>query len=117
MIKGCNHHVLPDSSGWCVISESNQKVVTHFDSRENAMAFASQCAQDSEGMVLLHNSPVEATENFSTVSLPQQENLPDRAYLNAQDGLEMKQQIDFKEQVQEPEFDPLLGFDEYYFEL
>ena len=117
MIKGCNHHVLPDSSGWCVISESNQKVVTHFETRENAMAFASQCAQCSEGMVLLHNSPVKPMESLSTVSsLPQQENLPDMAYLNVPDGLLMLQ-TDLNVKERESSFDPLLGFDEYYFEL
>lgn len=116
MIKGSNHHVLPDSSGWCVISEANQKVVAHFETREKAINYASQCAHSSEGCVLVHSTPLSQAQELSTVALPQQENLPDMAYLNVPDGLLMVQtELNIPERVSG--FDPLLGFDEYYFEL
>lgn len=117
MIKGCSHHVLPYESGWCVINEANQKVIAHFETQQQAMEYASQCAHSSEGSVLVHNKTPQHFEELSTVSsLPQQENLPDFAHMHSAGNLKpvmsrMPQARQFSA------FDPLLGFDEYYFDI
>lgn len=123
MIKGGNLHVMPYQTGWCVISETNQKVMTHFDTQEQALEYASDRAKNEEGGVLLHSTPSYEGEELSTVPLPQQENLPDSAHLSAPGNLASETIWDVSHGYSEysgpmPEsFDPLLGFDESYFEI
>ena len=130
MIKGCNHHVMPYDSGWCVMSEMNHRIIAHFDTQEKALGYAAQCAREREGSVLLHTTAIEcsfdseseSSPTLSTVTLPQQDSLPDFAHqqdldipageLQAWDAGERP-----KVEVKGSDFDPLLGFDEYYFEI
>jgi hypothetical protein len=109
MIKGKNQHVMPDESGWTVVDESNQQVIRHFNTREEAITYATQQASGNESEVLIHTTS-SATATLSTVSLPQQEVLPDQAHASAPDSINPNDQAD-------SDFDPLLGYDEYYFEL
>ena len=76
MIKGNNHHVMPDETGWCVIEEANQMVVQHFDTQNEALIYAQASARVCEGEVLVHMTPSE----FVTVPLPQRDFLQDKAH-------------------------------------
>ncbi|MCE3235169.1 MAG: hypothetical protein K0Q50_1349 [Vampirovibrio sp.] len=111
MIKGKNQHVMPDSQGWCVIDEANLMVIQHFDNQEQALSYANQCALMVEGEVLVHATSCDPTE-LSTVPLPQREFIPNKGdaspSINASSSAPNKEQSDF---------DPLLGYDEYYFEI
>ena len=123
MIKGSNLHVMPYHSGWCVISESNQKVMNHFNTQEQALQYAADRARIEEGGVLLHSTPSYEGEELSTVALPQQENLPDAAHLSAPGNLTDETIWDVSGGYSSysgpilDSFDPLLGFDESYFEI
>lgn len=81
-IKGKNQHVIPNSTGWCVIDEANQMVVQHFKTQADAMEFAQKCAATGEGEVLVHTSPCVDLHNISTVSLPQREYFPGQGYVD-----------------------------------
>jgi hypothetical protein len=120
MMKGCGHHVIPYESGWCVMSELNRKVIAHFDSQDEAIAYASDCAMSSEGSVLLHSTTLGESMELSTVSLPQQDELPDLAHQGMlpqglSDSVNGRQ--DQRDSFGSGSFDPLLGFDECYFEI
>lgn len=81
-IKGKNQHVIPNSTGWCVVDEASQMVVQHFTSQEEALIYARKCASDSEGEVLVHTSPCEDLHFISTVTLPQREFFPGQGYVD-----------------------------------
>jgi hypothetical protein len=86
MIKGKNQHVMPDADGWCVVDEANQMIIQHFDSFEEAVAYARHCAAIDEGDVLIHKTS-STPERLSTVGLPQREFLRSRAYSEPGKGL------------------------------
>lgn len=115
MIKGKNQHVMPDSSGWCVIDEANLMVVQHFDNQQQAMEYAQQCAQSAEGEVLVHTTACEPSE-LSTVSLPQREFILDKGYADLSSS-EVKEEGAQYRDMKKSDYDPLLGYDEYYFDL
>ena len=131
MIKGSNFHVIPEEAGWCVISEANQKVINHFDTEEEARVYASQCAVEFEGGVLIHTTFSTEQHELSTVPLPQQENLPDVAHAQPQHIRHQRQAWPASGNAQstnaeirsdaalevETGFDPLLGYDSYYFDI
>jgi hypothetical protein len=121
MIKGSNYHVMPDEAGWCVISESNRQVISHFESLEKATEYASQCAKSLEGGVLFHKAPYEqpnalSPNALSDIALPQQENSSDAVQLSAPEDY-YSQAVWSPKASHEENFDPLLGFDAYYFDL
>jgi len=116
VIKGKNQHVMPDSSGWCVIDEANLMVIQHFDNREQAMAYAQQCAECAEGEVLVHATGCEPSE-LSTVSLPQREFIPGKGYTNLSSAEAKKEEGAFYRDMKKSDYDPLLGYDEYYFDI
>jgi hypothetical protein len=109
MIKGKNLHVMPTESGWCVIDEANQKIARHFERREDAIAHAREQASLNESDVLIH-STCTGVMSLSTVNLPQRDLLPDAAT-----GEEHISKLAVIER--DSDFDPMLGYDEYYFEL
>lgn len=115
MIKGKNQHVMPDSQGWCVIDEGNLMVIQHFDTQEQALGYASQCAQTVEGEVLVHATHCDPTE-LSTVPLPQREFIPSKGDITPSIS-GSRDNTDGQQEAQKSDFDPLLGYDEYYFEL
>lgn len=114
MIKGRNQHVMPNDGGWCVIDESNCKILHHFDSRDDAMAYARACADACEGDVLLHMSQC-APEGLVTVPLPQENLMPTMGHSHSS-GRNMSQPA-LSSKGQRSDYDPMLGFDEYYFEI
>lgn len=81
-IKGKNQHVIPNSTGWCVIDEANQMVVQHFKTQADALEYAQKCAATGEGEVLVHTSPCLDLHNISTVPLPQREYFPGQGYVD-----------------------------------
>lgn len=103
--KGKNQHVMPDDNGWCVIDEVSDMVVIHFSSQEEALAHANANACHSEGSVLVHRTPYHPG-HLSTVRLPQQNILQVPGYARP-----------FNYGRFCSDFDPFLGFDEYYFEI
>jgi hypothetical protein len=103
--KGKNQHVLPDGEGWCVIDEVNQMLVLHFSSREEAMAHANAKAVRAEGSVLIHTNQCHVGP-FSSVSLPQEHMSYSECNASPQNLGRFSS-----------DFDPFLGFDEYYFEI
>jgi hypothetical protein len=109
MIKGKSQHVMPDESGWCVIDEASQQVIWHFNTQEEAIAHATEQATITESEVLIHTTFSPALV-LSTVPLPQREVLPDRAQANTSFQNEGHSE-------ENTEFDPMLGYDAYYFEL
>lgn len=115
MIKGKNQHVMPGSQGWCVIDEANLMVIQHFDTKNQAMIYAQQCAQQVEGEVLVHTTACDPSE-LSTVPLPQREFIPNRGDANPSLKTSSTEEF-FAREKQQSDFDPLLGYDEYYFEI
>lgn len=69
---------MPHNAGWCVIEESRQDVVQHFDDREKAVIYARECAMSCEGEVLVHETPCQPFE-LSTVPMPQRQASPCQA--------------------------------------
>jgi hypothetical protein len=123
MIKGKNQHVMPDGSGWCVIDEASQMFTQHFDTQEEAITHATQCAKACEGEVLIHMTHCAPSE-LSTVALPQREMLPEEAHAVLNSTSHPGQAADVQERnvprgggKGKSDFDPLLGYDEYYFEI
>jgi hypothetical protein len=117
MKKGSNHHVMPSGTGWTVISDGHQSVVPHFKTREKAIDYATQCAQEMEGHVLVHSTDKVC---LSTVSLPQQESLKELISFDVQDSALKAADYhmsDYTRAEDHPTFDPWLGYDECYFEL
>lgn len=56
---------------WCVIDEKDQSTLHSFRSKDEALAYARNCAGNGEGEVLVHNTPCRPDE-LSAVSLPQE---------------------------------------------
>lgn len=109
MIKGKSQHVMPDQDGWCVIDEANQMVVQHFDTCEEALAYARQCAAICEGDVLVHESPCDPSK-LSTVPLPQREFIPGMGHSHpGKRSTETRKKRSL--------FDPFAGLDETYFAI
>jgi hypothetical protein len=103
LIKGKNLHILPDGEGWCVVDEVDQAIVLHFATRQEALLYANEKACYNESSVLIHTTQCHQGP-LSSVPLPQRQNL-----LGQAQPLHCERYCS--------DFDPFLGFDEYYFEI
>jgi hypothetical protein len=123
-IKGKNQHVIPNSTGWCVIDEANQMVVQHFKTQADALEFAQKCATTGEGEVLVHTSPCVDLHNISTVALPQREYFPGQGYVDMNETtiIEETTKTTIKTQSHQPqeietELEHIIDPEEYYYDL
>jgi hypothetical protein len=118
MIKGRNQHVIPCEQGWCVVDETNQMVIQHFDTQQEAMTYAREQADPNEGDVLVHTA-ADNPQSVTTVALPQEHFMPNRSTSGHAKPYDdnMPSPGEFTDLNATEPFDPLLGVDSNYFEI
>ncbi len=133
MPSGRHYHVMPYYTGWCVLDDAQPEALSEFDTREAAILYAENAAHQSQGEVFAHSTryafpPDDATHATELPEVPQRglSANPDpvthtlrrqkmavpgaTAWPEAESVLAQAERFP-------GDFDPLLGFDAYYFEI
>lgn len=107
MIKGKNQHVIPQNGEWYVLDENEQCITHAFPNQREAIAYAKARTLQNDGDVLIHLHP-SPMHPFSYKQHP--------LHQGTSSKMSHCHSVFYPKRPRS-DFDPLLGYDEYYFEI